>query len=179
VAIGLTAGLLGALTMNLFARVVRRRNGGREAEGAAPGINRDGRGAQPPQAIARADDDAAVRVGRTAYRTVTGVEPSLAIKPWLGSAAHYAFGGSLGIYYVLAADRAPLLRAGYGTLFGSLVWAIADEGVMPALGLSRGPRQLSSAVHAYAVAAHWVYGATLEAIRQCALRTFSSLWRSK
>jgi hypothetical protein len=43
-----------------------------------------------------------------------------------------------------------------------LVWAAADEGAMPALGLSRGPRELPWSVHAYALLGHCVFGATLE-----------------
>lgn len=33
---------------------------------------------------------------------------------------------------------------------------------MPALRLSRGPRQLSFGVHAYALAGDWVFGVTLD-----------------
>jgi uncharacterized membrane protein YagU involved in acid resistance len=168
--IGLAGGLLGALAMNLFARAVRIGNHGLEAAGAAPGHDRDGRGMQPPQAEQCADQDAAVKAGTVAYRAVAGHNPRRAVQPWLGSAAHYGFGAATGLCYALASDRAPALRTGFGTLYGSLVWAIADEGVMPALGLSRGPRQLPLGVHAYALCGHWVYGATLEAVMRTGTR---------
>ncbi len=81
---------------------------------------------------------------------------------WLGTGAHYAFGAALGVIYAIGSNRAPALRTGWGVLYGSFVWAIADEGAMPALGLSRGPRELPVGVHAYALAGHWAYGAALE-----------------
>ena len=60
-----------------------------------------------------------------------------------------------------------------GESFG-LVWAIADEGLMPALNLSRSPRQLSAGMHAYSLLGHAVYGSALE----CARMTLSrrDLW---
>lgn len=165
---GLAGGLLGALAMNVFARAVRTARAtrlsthGLEAPGAAPGGDRDGRGMQPPQARTRADQDAAVQAGTVVYRSLTGHAPDRTTSRWLGTGAHYAFGATLGVVYALGSNRAPALRAGFGVVYGSLVWAIADEGAMPALRLSRGPRELPLGVHAYALAGHWVYGATLE-----------------
>jgi hypothetical protein len=164
--LGVAAGLLGGLAANLYTRAVAAANGGREAAGAAPGADRFGRGMQPAQAIGPADRDAAVQVGTAAYRAVTGGEPSAAIRPRLGTAAHYAFSAAAGAWYVCAADRLPLLRSGFGTVYGTIVWLVADEGAMPALGLSRRARQLPAGVHAYSIGGHWVYGATLEAVRR-------------
>lgn len=161
-ALGLAGGLLGSFAMNQFARVVSAGGTRREAEGAAPGGDRVGRGVQPPQAEGRAEEDAAVQSSAAAYRAITGIEPDRDTQRRLGTAAHYAFGGALGLAYGLLSTRAPSLRAGFGTLYGALVWAIADEGVMPALGLSRGPRQLTSGVLAYGLLGHFVYGVALE-----------------
>jgi hypothetical protein len=161
---GVAAGVLGAMAMDLFARAVRATKHGVEADGAAPGGDRDGRGAQPPQAEGRADEDAAVRVGTLAYQAATGEEPGRATRLWLGSAAHYGFGATGGACYALFAPRVPAVRTGFGTLYGTAVWALADEGVVPALGLSRSPRELPPGVHLYALCSHWIYGATLEAV---------------
>jgi uncharacterized membrane protein YagU involved in acid resistance len=173
---GLAGGLIGALAMNVFARVVRTSNHGLEAPGAAPGSDRDGRGMQPPQARARADQDAAVQAGTAVYRSVTGRAPDRATGRWLGTGAHYTFGAALGVVYALGSSRAPALRAGFGVFYGSLVWAIADEGAMPALGLSRGPRELPLGVHGYALAGHWVYGATLEGFMRAMERSCAPRW---
>lgn len=161
---GLAGGLLGSLAMNLFGRLAVTVGGGREAPGAAPGADRAGRGVQPPQSEGTADDDAAVRAGSAVYRAATGDEPDRHTQRQLGTAAHYAFGAGAGLAYGLLSGITPAVRGAAGLLYGTAVWAIADEGIMPALGLSRGPRRLSPGVHAYALAGHFVYGATLDAI---------------
>jgi uncharacterized membrane protein YagU involved in acid resistance len=167
--IGAVSGIVAAMAMDSFSRCVRAMNGGRrEAPGATPGAGRDAKGAQAAQATASADQDATVKVGTAAFRSVAGYTPSHETQQWLGTAAHYAFSAALGVNYVLASEQAPDLRRGYGTVYGSLVWATADEGVLPAAGLSKKPTQVPMGVHAYALGAHWVYGATLEACRRLA-----------
>ena len=168
--VGFAGGLLGAFAMNLFARAVSAASDGHEATGAAPGTDRTRRGVQPAQAEGVAEDDATVRVGTLAYRALTGSEPPLAMRSWLGTAAHYAFSGTVGACYAAMAERAPIIRAGHGAAYGTAVWIVADEMMMPVLGLSRGPRQLSAGVHAYALAGHWVWGLTLESAVRSAVR---------
>jgi uncharacterized membrane protein YagU involved in acid resistance len=165
-AIGIVGGVVAAFVMDSFGRAVRAANDGREAEGAAPGRDRGDRGVQPPQSEGRAEDDAAVQMGALAYRALTGHDPSAAARPWLGTAAHYGFSISASMPYVLLAELMPQVRAGFGTMYGSVVWAVADEGVTPALGLSRGPRELSPNVLLYGLCGHFVWGATLEAVRR-------------
>jgi uncharacterized membrane protein YagU involved in acid resistance len=161
---GLVGGLIAGWTMNMFSRVAAIAGDGREAPGAAPGRDRFGRGAQPPQALRTADCDATILAGSAVYRAMAGRNPDRDVQPWIGSAMHYAFSAGLGMAYAVAASRVPVLRRGRGLLYGALVWSVADEGVMPALGLSRGPRRLDPRVHAYALLAHLVYGATLDAV---------------
>ena len=151
--------------MNTFTRLVSSFTHGREAEGVAPGGDRVGRGMQPPQAHIRADDDAAVRSASSIYEAVTGRIPERRRRIRLGTMAHYAFSAGLGVGYVVLADRFPVTRRGMGTMYGAVVWATADEGLMPALGLSRGPRQLSVGMHAYSLLGHAVYGIALECVR--------------
>ena len=151
-AVGVVAGLAGGLAMNLFARATS---------------DRRGHGAQPPQEDSPArGKDAAERAGDAAYRLVRGGEPAPETSQRLGTAAHYAFSASAGAAYGLLAPRVPALTACFGTLFGTLVWAGADEGVVPLLGLSRGPRQIPARVHLFALTAHLVYGAAVETVRR-------------
>ena len=140
--VGLAGGLIGGLAMNAYARAVSGATGGRESDGAAPGGDRVGRGMQPPQAYGQAHQDATVRSGSIAYRALTGLPPDPELKPALGSAAHYAFSAVAGVSYALMAERVPSLRTCFGAFSGTVVWAVADEGITPALGLSRGPHQL-------------------------------------
>ena len=162
VIIGVCAGVAAGFVMNQFSRAIGHLTGGREGRAAAPGRDRFGRGAQPPQAVAGAEQDAAVRVGTAVYEAVTGDRPRRD-ESQLGVAAHYAFSASLGAVYALAQERVPWIRAGRGTLYGAGVWIVADEGIIPALGLSRGPRQLGIGVLLFGLAAHLVYGWTLDA----------------
>jgi uncharacterized membrane protein YagU involved in acid resistance len=161
---GVLGGLIAGWTMNMFSRAAAAIGGGREAPGAAPGGDRFGRGAQPAQALRTADCDATILVGSAVYRTVARAEPAPAAHPWIGSATHYAFSAAVGAAYAVALRRAPILRRGRGLLYGALVWSVADETVMPALGVSRGPRSIDPRVHVYALLAHLVYGATLDAV---------------
>ena len=165
-AIGLVSGIVAAMMMDTFSRLMQGHAGGREAPGATPGREREGRGTQPAQAEGSAEQDATVQIGTAAFRSVAGYTPGRETQQWLGTAAHYAFSAAVGVNYLLASERAPELRRGFGTVYGSLVWATADEGAVPALGLSKRPNQIPLGVHAYALGAHWVFGATLEACRR-------------
>jgi hypothetical protein len=49
-----------------------------------------------------------------------------------------------------------------GLPFGTAVWLAADEGVVPALGLSQESDKYPLSTHAYALASHLVYGLTTE-----------------
>lgn len=76
-----------------------------------------------------------------------------------GRAVHYAFGAGWGGLYGLGAASAPRLAtpAG-GAAFGLLVWAASDDVLLPAFKLAAWPRHYPAKVHAYAIAAHLVYG---------------------
>ncbi len=164
--VGFAGGLLGAVAMDLFSRAVIAVRNGREATGAAPGHDRLGRGVQPPQAEGPAEHDATVRVGTAAYHALTASTPGRAAQSWLGTAVHYAFGGTVGAWYAVTGEHLPMIRAAHGTAFGSAVWIVADEMIMPLLGLSRGPRQMPLGIHAFALAVLWVYVLTLESVVQ-------------
>jgi uncharacterized membrane protein YagU involved in acid resistance len=178
-AIGVVSGIVAAMAMDTFSRLMRGPDGGPEAEGATPGGERDGKGAQPAQAEASGGQDATVKVGTAAFESVAGYTPSRETQQWLGRLAHYGFSAAVGVNYVLASERAPDLRRGYGTMYGSMVWAAADEGAVPALGLSKKPGEIPMGVHAYALSAHWVYGATLEACRRIASAAMRSWEESR
>jgi hypothetical protein len=149
--------------MNLFVRALEAAHQGDGSDPLSVGAGPAGRGAQPLESEGRPDDDAASRTGAAVYRAVTGTEPTRERRLWLGAAAHYAFGVIAGACYGALRDRVPAIAGGRGLLYGTLVWIVADEGVTPALGLSRGPRELNAGEHAAALTAHWVYGGALDA----------------
>ena len=167
IVLGCGAGLIAGLAMNRFAWLVNATRGC-EAPGATNGRPRTGRGMQPPQALTRAEDDAAVQVGTAAARLIAERHYTRRQRLRLGTAAHYTFSAALGTCYLGLAQFTSAIRSGYGLVYGTAVWAIADEGVIPAMGLSRRPRQLPIGIHLYSLAGHLVFGAALEAIARVA-----------
>jgi uncharacterized membrane protein YagU involved in acid resistance len=161
-AIGAVSGIVAAMMMDTFSRLMQAS---------------DARGAPPARAAGPAEDPT-VKVGTAAFRSVAGYTPGRETRQWLGTAAHLAFNAAVGMNYLLASERSPELRRGFGTVYGSLVWATADEGAAPALGLSRTPDAIPLGAHASALGAHLVYGATLEGCRRIAAALLDAWERS-
>jgi hypothetical protein len=89
----------------------------------------------------------------------------------VGAAAmHYGFGTAMGALYGALAEVSPQITRGFGTGYGSMVWAGADELGMPALGLSRPTTERPAEAHAQSFAAHMVFGLTLEVVRRLVRR---------
>ncbi|MEO6572573.1 MAG: DUF1440 domain-containing protein [Polyangiaceae bacterium] len=77
---------------------------------------------------------------------------------------HYGIAGLAGAIYGATAALTPAARAGRGLLYGLAVWLLGDEAAAPALGLARGPLSYPLRTHARALAAHAVYGGTLDLV---------------
>ena len=127
--------------LSLSARVQWRRARGR---GATPGGERDAKGAQPAQATRSGDEDATVKVGTAAFKRWRAIRRGRRCGSGSARRPTTAFSAAMGVNYMLASEQAPDLRRGYGTVYGSLVWAAADEGVLPAAGLSKTPERDSA-----------------------------------
>lgn len=87
-------------------------------------------------------------------------------KPVAGEIVHYLMGATSGAVYGVTAELAPLVTKGVGVPFGTAVWAIADEIVVPRLGLSKPPAKYPVSTHVYGFASHVVYGLTTDLIRR-------------
>ena len=163
---GLVAGAAGAFAMNQFQRVAALAGGGREAEDATLGRPRTGRGPQPAQALGNAAEDSTTKVAdvlmSSAGRPLTDPDQ----RALAGEFVHLAFGALTGAVYGAAVELDARARAGAGVPFGLAVWALADEGLVPALGLKRSPRDASAGLHAYTFMSHLVYGVTTEWVRR-------------
>ncbi len=79
---------------------------------------------------------------------------------------HYIFGTATGGLYGAAAELTPSIGVGAAVPFGIVFWLIADETAVPALGLSKAPTEYPLSTHATALAAHCVYGLTVDAVRR-------------
>jgi len=82
-------------------------------------------------------------------------------KTW-GWRFHKTFGLLGGVGYVALRRRWPRLGRWGGLAFGAAFFAIADELMMPLLGLTPGPRKFSWKVHARGAIAHVFYGVAAE-----------------
>ena len=163
---GAVAGIAGALAMNQFQRLAARAGRGREADDATVGLPRTGRGPQPAQAIGNASDDATVKIANAALSVVGYRLTDPRAKQVAGEFVHLAFGAINGAVYGAAAELEPRVTAAAGVPFGASVWAAADEGAVPTLGLSRGPRDVSPGLLAFGLLSHCVYGITTELVRR-------------
>ncbi|WP_126665498.1 DUF1440 domain-containing protein [Croceibacterium ferulae] len=91
-------------------------------------------------------------------------------KPAATGAFQFAFGALLGAAYGLAARQVPLASAARGTLFGAGVFAVADEVLVPATGLSGKPADSPAEVHGGALAMHLLFGLVADSVRRALLR---------
>ena len=172
---GLAAGLIGGVVasavMNRFQALVGKLTAGVERSHGAQSLQQG----SPQHGIARqlqerggddARDDATMRLANAVSVSVSEQELTRSEKQAAGTALHYAYGISMGLVYGAAAEVAPVVTVGAGAPYGALIWLTADEGLVPALGLSKSPTEYPLSIHAYALASHLVYGWTNEMVRR-------------
>lgn len=82
-----------------------------------------------------------------------------------GELVHYAFGTLNGAAYGALAEKSPIARAAGGTLFGAVLFVVADETLAPLLRFSRPPHKYPLRSHLYGLASHMVYSVTTNAVR--------------
>jgi putative membrane protein len=177
IAKGLASGLLGGLAaswiMNQFqmraSKLIenkQRPHGGQSVQEGSP---QHGAGAELQQlGIDDRDDNAAERTANIIAVKTFDRELSEGEKHAGGEVTHYAFGATTGAVYGMAAEFIPEVTVGAGLPFGAAVWLVADEIVVPALGLSRGPTHIPLSKHSVSLAAHLVYGVTTDIVRRVA-----------
>lgn len=171
-AAGVVGGLVASVVMNGFQKFLGKLITGEEkshgAQSLQQGLPRHGAGRMLQERGAdEARDDAAERLANTISVGVLGRELTKSEKDAGGTALHYAYGISMGAVYGTAAEFAPgVVAVGAGAAYGASIWLVADEVVVPALGLSKSSGEYPLAIHAYALASHLVYGLTTEAVRR-------------
>jgi len=107
-----------------------------------------------------------VKVAQAITRPLLGRELTKDEKTRAGWVVHYAFGALMGGLYGLMCEATPAAHAGFGTVFATGLWLGADEAAVPALKLSKPPREYPLAQHLSGLGAHLVYGVTAEAARR-------------
>ena len=111
------------------------------------------------------DEPATIKAANAVSRMALHRELLPEEKAPAGTAVHYAFGAAVGGIYGALAEKMPLARVGFGTLFGSVLWLLSDEIAVPAAGFSKPPQQYPVSIHANPLASHLVYGVATEAVR--------------
>ncbi|MDQ2974436.1 MAG: DUF1440 domain-containing protein [Acidobacteriota bacterium] len=174
-AAGAVGGLVASAVMNQFQALLGKLVRGEERSHGAQSLQQG----SPDHGVARElkergsddqQDDAAMRLANAISEAAFDHELSRSEKEVAGTAVHYVFGITTGAWYGAAAEMFPSVTAGAGLPFGTFVWLTADEGVVPALGLSKAPTEYPPAIHAYALASHFVYGLTTEMVRRAMRR---------
>lgn len=169
-AAGIAGGLIASVVMNQFQKMLGKLTHGIEKSHGAQSLQQG----SPPHGAGRMlqqqgsedeGDDAAERLANTISVGVFDHELTKSAKNTAGTALHYAYGISMGAIYGAAAELAPVVTVGAGMTYGAVIWVTADEGIVPALGLSKSSAEYPFSVHAYALASHLVYGLTTEIVR--------------
>jgi uncharacterized membrane protein YagU involved in acid resistance len=103
--------------------------------------------------------------GRTAYGVAAekaakaaGRKLSREESEQAGLALHWGLGLGAAAGYALLRNRLPRSTMGNGILFGTLFWALVDEGANPLLRITPGPRSFPWQTHARGLAGHLAFG---------------------
>ena len=157
---GVAGGLLASLVMEQFQALWSK---------VAEEIKRAESAADQPKSAQRKGSTktpATVKAAEAISENIFGKKLPKKRKEFAGEAVHYAMGMASGAIYGALAEVTPLATAGAGLAFGTGVWLSADEAIVPALGLSKSPRQIPVSIHAYALVSHLVYGFVTEVVRR-------------
>lgn len=174
-AAGLLAGAAASWVMNQFQQV-RAMNPPQRPEqggGSAGGTEAKSHAEEGQQAGDRGlhqssdlDQNATVATAQRISQAVLNRPLTETEKHVAGPAVHYAYGSLVGALYGGMAELLPITSAGLGMPFGFALWVLGDEIAVPALGLGKQPTEYSPEVHADALAAHFMYGATTDVLRR-------------
>ena len=164
-AAGLVGGLVASWTMNRFQDVwfkLAEEFEQSEEQSSA----RDGGGDNQQAQSGEEQEDTTVKTASAISEGIFDHKLTKSEKKFAGPAVHYTFGTAVGGLYGAAAEIAPEVTYGVGLPFGAAFWLVADETAVPLLGLSKGPTEYPIGTHVYALASHFVYGLTAEAVRR-------------
>ena len=170
-AAGAVGGLAAAFVMNQFQAALGRVVAGEERSHGAQSLQQGtpGRGVGrdlQAEGVDRPEDDATERLANAVSVNVFGRALAEREKEAAGTAFHYAMGLASGALYGALAEFVPAAKSGAGLPFGVAVWVVADEGLVPAAGLSKSAGEYPLSIHAYSVASHLVFGLAAEAVRR-------------
>ena len=104
------------------------------------------------------------KVAVTKLASAAGVSLSKEQHVAAEGALHFGIGATAGATYGAVRRHVPAPAITKGLGFGLSLWALADEGINPALGLTPGPADFPWQAHARGLASHLVFGLATEGI---------------
>ena len=163
---GAVGGLVASWVMNMFME-----SAGPKVQQLAQKFDHSAQQQQPSQSQSSSDsepkEDATMKTADALVSAATGGRHlSREAKKKGGPIVHYAFGAMMGALYGMSAEYSSVVRSGFGTAFGSALFAGADLWAVPALGLSGSSSDAPISSLATPFSAHIVYGATTEGVRR-------------
>lgn len=118
----------------------------------------------PPER-AQQDETATQTVARRAMAFAGREPPSEQAKARGAQAVHFGFGATWGAAYALMRETWPWFATPPGLIgFSAGVWMLSDNALLPAMRLAAPATRYPLRVHAYALTAHFAYGAGLGAV---------------
>jgi putative membrane protein len=167
---GLAAGLIGGLAasfaMNQFQTLWNQLAQAEPSNGQSGQQNKRQTGARQVSSTSQEQEPATVKTAEVIAEGVFDHHLNKSEKQMAGPAVHYTFGTTVGGVYGVLAEIAPPVTIGAGLPFATVLWLLADEAAVPALGLSKPPSEYPPSMHSYALASHLVYGLTVEGVRR-------------
>ena len=170
-AAGVVGGLVASVVMNGFQALLSRQLAGEErshgAQSLQQGTPQQGLGHElEAEGKDEPEDDATERLANAISVALFEHELTEQEKELAGTVLHYAMGTTSGALYGAVAEVVPAATAGAGVPYGLAVWLVADEGIVPAAGLSKSPAEYPLWIHAYSLSSHLVFGLTTELVRR-------------
>ena len=138
---GVAAGLAAALVMNLFqdsASIVLK--------------------------IGKEKETAAARAADAVSSKITGKPIKMARKDKADSVVHYLVGSLAGAVFAVTRRWLPGPSLLKGFEYGLALWLIADQTLVPALGLMRKPKRTKAKKRLFGLASHLVFGGILDLV---------------
>lgn len=103
-----------------------------------------------------------LQAAATKVEELLGIELDEQQKKRLALAIHWALGIGTGALYGALRPRAKWAAEAQGLGFGTAFWLAVDEGLVPLLGLARGPTAYPWQSHARGLAGHLTFGVVAE-----------------
>ena len=164
---GIAGGLAAAWVMNQFTAIA----GPRITEAVESDAEKQQAAQQKQAAGNDQPDDATMKAADAITAAVTGGQHlTHEQKETGGPVVHYTFGALMGGLYGGLAEYSDLPRIAFGTAFGAVLFAGGDLIGVPALHLSPPLSEQPVSSLASPLAAHLVYGSTVEFVRSITRR---------